>query len=204
MLERRLPLAQLTCSGNLQPGDDAALRLTEITDRGLLLLQARADDRALQHALQRHLGLAIPAPLAIDLRDDLAILWLAPKEWLIELPLAQTDSARTTLEHALASNPTGEASPTSGASLTAVTEMSDALAGFDLEGTGAAERLASGCSLDTTPQALSLGRVARTVLADVPVILRRINASPPDRFRLWVDRSFAEHLWGWLAGGAGG
>jgi len=189
MLEHRAPLDQIARARNTEPIDDPSLRVAAITDRRALLLQGRPDDPVLRDAVQRAFGVELPGPLAMSARAGTAILWLSPTEWLIELPASANDSGRI-IAGALQ------------ATLAALTDMSDAFAGFDIDGARAVDVLMSGCSLELTSSAFATGRVARTAIADLPVVIRRLTGgeSPAaTHFRCWVDRSLAEHLWSWLA-----
>jgi sarcosine oxidase, subunit gamma len=170
--------------------DGSHFRAHPVIERGLLLIQGRTEDPVLSGVLHRQLGIEPPAPLTVNVRDSAAILSLGPREWLLELPASAASFACTSLTIGFArAGDRGAAS-----ALYAVTDMSDAFAGFDLSGPRAVDVLMSGCSIDPMPHALPVGSVVRTVLADVPVILW--NASC---FRCWVDRSFAAHLWSWIA-----
>jgi sarcosine oxidase subunit gamma len=141
---------------------------------------------ALQEALSQVAGLGLPAAQQATVLGDYALLWLAPAEWLLELPVDKTDPVEIALTHRLSS------------SLTVITDFSDALVAFELSGSGAPETLMTGCSLDMRSHAFPAGRVVRTALAGVPAILW--NPGNPERFRCLVDRGFAEHLLSWFEG----
>ncbi len=158
------------------------MRVT-LSASGLILLQC-ASECALQDALTSEIAVRIPAPQQASILGDYGLLWLAPAEWLLELPASQTDSLQTALTHRLAT------------SLAAVTDMSDAFACCEVSGARAGEALLSGCSLDLRAHKFPPGQVARTALADIPAILW--NPGTPDRFRCLVDRSLEGHLLDWL------
>lgn len=163
----------------------ADLRVTPIRDRGLLLLQT-ASMAALQEVLRRAFDLILPQAQNASVRGDYALLQLTPAEWLLELPADETDSVQIALSQRL------------GSPLAVVTDLSDALASFEVSGAGAPEILMTGCSLDLTPRAFPCGRVARTALADVPAILWK--PGNPDRVRCLIDRGFTKHFLIWLEG----
>lgn len=160
----------------------AGLRVT-ISTAGLLLLQSRSE-AALQDALTGEIGLTIPAPGEACVRGDYALLWLTPAEWLLELPVREIDSLQSALTRRLST------------SFTVLTDMSDAFACLEVNGTSAAEVLMSGCSLDLHPHAFRAGRVACTEFADIPIIIRKTEE--PHGFRCLIDRSFAGHMRNWL------
>jgi len=191
MLEHRTPfdsVRALMGDGTRAP-ERAELRVTPIRDRGLLLLQtASASD--LQAALNAEVGLTLPPALGTTTLDGRALLWLAPAEWLLELPAAEADPIGAALTRRLS------------ASLAAVTDLSDALVSFEMSGSGAAEILMTGCSLDLGPDRFPTGQVARTALADVPAILWKLG--DPDRIRCLIERAFADHFLEWLGGATPG
>jgi sarcosine oxidase, subunit gamma len=153
--------------------------------KGLLLLQS-ACLSPLQEALAEVLGLTLPVAQQAQVLADYALLWLAPAEWLLELPGDETDPVEIALTRRL--DP----------SLTVITDFSDALLSFEVSGSGAPETLMTGCSLDMRSHAFPARRVVRTALAGVPAILW--NPGNPDRFRCLLDRGFAEHVLTWLEG----
>ena len=187
MLEHRAPLDQLSRARNTETlhDADAGLRVTPVTDRGLLLLQGAPEDAVLRDAIGRQIGARVPGPQTTDIRGEYALLWMTPKEWLLELPAAETSAVQGALVARLAP------------SLAAITDISDALACFDIGGDPAMDVLMTGCSLDLRPHAFAAGRVARTAITDVHAIIWKPGIAHP--FRCWVDRSFAEHFWNWLA-----
>lgn len=182
MLEHQQPLDAPLESRDGPLADGPGLRV-KLADTGFLLLQSTAVS-ALQDALTSEVALRLPAPGETSVRGEYALLWLTPAEWLLECPASQTDSLQSAITRRVAP------------SLAVVTDMSDALECFELSGARAAEVLMSGCSLDLDAGIFPAGRVARTALADVPVIIRKTGE--PHGFRCLVDRSYARHIRDWL------
>lgn len=199
MLEHSSPLDQLSPPSTM-PSGDPVLRIVPVTDRGLLLIQARSADASLAGILARQLGLQLPLPLKSERRAATALLWLAPREWLLELPAAQTPSVLAALESSFAqarAQSPGERSP---AGLCVVSDVSDAFAAFEVSGTRALDVLMSSCSLELRPQSFPAGQCARTAVADIPAILWNLSDSDHlGAFRCWVERGFAVHFVSWLA-----
>lgn len=183
MLEHQSPLDSDVQGRSRTLSAEPGLRMTWLSDDGFLLLQGRSES-TLQGALTGEIGLELPAPQEASARGDYALLWLAPTEWLLQVPAKETDSLQAALDRRLAT------------SLAAVTDMSDAFACCEVSGARAAETLMSGCSLDLRTDAFSAGRVARTALADIPAIIW--TPVGPHQFRCLIDRSLAGHLWNWL------
>ena len=79
--------------------------------------------------------------------------------------------------------------------LYATTDMSSNYACFSLTGPAARTVLAMGCGIDMHPGAFMAGQCARTHFANVLLL---IVAVEDNRFDLYVDRSHARYLSGWL------
>ena len=157
--------------------------MAAVRDRGLLLLQVSRRGASLDAFLREQLGIGAPESLRTSVGDNCALLWLAPGECLLELPKSETVTRAAALTGRFASI------------LAAVTDVSDALASFDVNGDRAAEVLMSGCSLDLYPDAFEPGRVARTVFAGISTIVWKRAVH---QFRCLADRSYAGHLWNWF------
>lgn len=77
----------------------------------------------------------------------------------------------------------------------AAADVSDACVTIAIEGPQATDVLARGCGLDFSARAFGQDVCARTRLAQLAVVLRRVN---DERFELLVDRSSAAWLHDWL------
>lgn len=77
----------------------------------------------------------------------------------------------------------------------AATDVSDAWVTLALEGPQAAAVLARGCGLDFADSTFGQNACARTRLAQLPVLLRRVSH---ERYEIAVDRSAAQWLHQWL------
>lgn len=185
MLEHRAPLAQLARPHGSSTIDAPGLRVVAVENRGFVLIQADPEDSFLHKAMREQLGVAVPGPQAASIGGDYALLWMAPRQWLLELPAARALTAPAALVARL------------GPALAAVTDISDALACFDVSGDAAVDVLMTGCTLDLHSRAFAANRVARTAFAGVALTIWR--PGNPSQFRCLVDRSFADHFWNWLA-----
>ena len=87
----------------------------------------------------------------------------------------------------------------------AITDLTEAQTIIRVGGPRARDLIAKGCTLDLHPRVFGLGLVARSTVAHAAVVLHQ-TASEGDAdgpaFDLYVARSFAEHLWRWLADAA--
>lgn len=83
----------------------------------------------------------------------------------------------------------------------AITDFSDAFVTIAVEGPRAVEVLARGCGMDFGRAAFGSSACARTRLAQLPVILRRVTS---ERFECLVDRPAAQYLFDWMQDAAAG
>jgi sarcosine oxidase subunit gamma len=156
--------------------------VVEAPARGKLLLRL---DEAARAKAGATLGLAIPmTPLSAILADQAACLWLGPDEWLLLCPADLAEPAAETLLEALQGTHH------------AVVDVSHRTLTLRLAGPRVCDALAAGCPLDLHPKVFPSGSVARTLLGKVGITLHRMDAR---RFELYVDRSFAEYVWLFLA-----
>lgn len=134
------------------------------------------------------LVLSLPTtPNTVVSRDDLAVLWLGPDEFLVVGP----DGAGPELMTQLRARGGGRRA--------SAIDVSADRACVELRGAGAREILERGCPLDLHPRAFPPGRCAQTVLAKAQVILWR----PAEQvYRLLVRSSYAHYLAAWLSDSA--
>jgi heterotetrameric sarcosine oxidase gamma subunit len=185
MLEHLAPLAQLSRAEGPSTIEAPGLRVVAVDNRGFVLLQGDPEDPLLHRAMREQIGVELPGPQVASVGGDCALLWMAPRQWLLDLPVARAPTVQAALVTRL------------GPAAAAVTDISDALACFDVSGDSAADALMTGCTLDLHSHAFAAGRVARTGFAGVPLIICRPDN--PNQFRCLVDRSFAAHVWSWFA-----
>jgi len=172
-------------AGHLVPGrhgasGQAGVTLTE-RRVGLAEVGARRNRAGeLDAALRAALALALPEPGRASAADDVAALWIAPTTALIVGPQARLAALRTAVTPAIA----------------AVVDQSGGFVVLRLAGPQAAATLAKGCRVDLDPRAFGVGRVARTVIAQIPAIVHCVDAARA--FDLFVPttlaRSFVEFL----------
>ena len=120
---------------------------------------------------------------------DPVICRVAPDAWLLQSRRNSGAALATTIRSAL------------GTLASAVTELSDALLTFELEGPDSYAVLARGCGLDLSPQAFGTRACASTRLAQCPALIRH---AAPARIEIVIDRALAEYLHDWLLDAAVG
>lgn len=182
-LERREPLVDLARPERSVPGP-YPVRLAALPRCGKLMLRGEVEVATRAGGL---LGCPLPELLASAEADGRVVLGLGPDAWLILRP-AGDEGLEDRLREALAGLHH------------AVVEVGDRLTAIVVEGVQARTALAAGCALDLHKNAFPPGRVVRTLLAKVPVILWRPGTD--DRFELLVDGSLAPYLWRFLENAA--
>jgi sarcosine oxidase subunit gamma len=128
-------------------------------------------------------GTSLPA-LGSSLPSGARLLALGPDEWLMisdSVDGPGLHDAVAALAHA---------------HKIAAVDVSQAMAGLQLEGSTAREVLSTGCGLDLHPKAFPIGSCTRTRLAQLPVV---IECTPsPMRYELYVGASYRPYLEKWL------
>jgi sarcosine oxidase subunit gamma len=157
---------------------DLRIDMPEPHGRGLVRLRVPLDQAAQAAAVAR-----LPLePLTVD-EGEPAVLWVGPDQWLI---VSGSRPAEAVLDD-LAARLEGI--------LYHASDASDALALLTVEGRGARGLLAMLSGIDYDPASFPPGRCARTRMAKVAVLVRALDTH---RFELFVDRSVAHYLEGWL------
>jgi sarcosine oxidase, subunit gamma len=119
---------------------------------------------------------------------DPIVWWVSPDAWLVQ-SIHEGDGLAARLRSDCMRLPC------------AITDLSDALVTFALEGADAAAVLARGCGIDLRAGSFGMQSSARTRLAQLPVLIRKTGST---RFELVVDRSAAQYLQDWLVDAAAG
>lgn len=199
MLEHRAPLPLSATHASLVCFESGGLRVTQLSARGLLLVQSRVPYEQLNARLRPLLGVDLPrdaqgsrhhhesALPEITESAVQAALWLAPGQWLLELPCSLVLQLLNRIDEALREMP--PSAPT------AVLDFSDALCHLEVSGPQMTAALARSCSLDLSLSSFPVDRVARTVIAEVGTVLWRLEAQ---RCRCLIERGLAQHFLEWL------
>lgn len=155
-----------------------------IADRGLVgMVTLKGDLDALAAALAETTGLSLPGTWQVSLGEDgAAAVWMAPDELLLLTRYEEAGALGARLDHAL-----------SGTSHMAL-DVSDARVVLSLEGAGVAEVLSKGAPVDLSR--FPVGAARRTHLGGIAVVFWRRGE---DRWEIAAFRSFARHLFDWLA-----
>jgi heterotetrameric sarcosine oxidase gamma subunit len=185
------PVATLVAQSSLPAGGRVfsdALKLTILPTRAILRLQLGARSQKSAGTL-RIAERPLPLPMNTWSGEDPVIARIAPDTWLLLsawheaaelLPAVRTACGRRSY---------------------AVTDVSDSLATIAIEGALAAAVLARGCGIDLASEAFGNFACARTRLAGLAVVLRRVTS---EKYECSVDRPAAQWLYEWLEDVAGG
>lgn len=182
------PIARgaLETQAHLKDIDYTAFKAEERAITGKINLRGKSDDRAFAAAAARGLGdLFLPMePTSSTARDDLAVLWLGPDEWMITCPQEKSESTLSALEEAL-----------SGVHHSAV-EVSDNFTVFRVSGTGVRRALSKLGTLDFHPRGFRPGDVVQTPLGKADTILHLVEGDDDAiTVDVYVRRSFAAYVW---------
>ena len=139
---------------------------------------------AVVDAVGRAAGLALSDTPNRKTGVDPYAVWLAPDNRL----LVSESASRSPFLDDLAAALSGR--------FAAAADVTDGLAVLDLRGGRLPDLLAMACALDLDPRRFGPDAAARTLFANVPVVLYRHG--PTGGFRLHVDSSVIGYLWSWL------
>jgi heterotetrameric sarcosine oxidase gamma subunit len=126
-------------------------------------------------------GLKLPPVGEVAATDERTVLCVRPGRWLWIEPRKEAGASAAEWEEACAGVAT-------------VVDLSSALKVYALTGSALSEVLARGCRLDLDPGVFAAGRAARTLMAQVSVILARGDSS----MLLLTPATTAEHFIEWL------
>lgn len=166
--------------------DGITIRIAPVATRGLVWIRVRPDDDAVTGAVVSVLGAPLPAIPNTSMRlADGRICWLGPDEWLIDVAMERADQLLASLRTATRGR------------LALIVAIGDGRTCLSVTGTAAIDVLRRGCPLDLHPSAFARDACARTVLGRVGVLV--VCIEPGAAYHVVVDRSYADHLWHWLA-----
>ncbi len=164
---------------------ETAVLLEEAPFRARIGLRA-GEDAAVR--IGAALGLDLPgAMLRTSAAGDVEALRLGPEEWLVLAAGTDGEKLVAKIEEAAA-----------GAHVAAV-DLSHRFAEILVSGAAARDVLAAGCPLDLDPSVLPLAFASRSLLGKSEIVLQWLG---DDRFRLLVNRSFADYCWRFLENAA--
>lgn len=202
-------LAQIAPSHDaVHAPDDASARvqIAALSSRNYLRLKSWMSAQNRGAAVVEFAGVALPTSIgstgaigSAGQADSIAargadtpvrILCLAPDEWLVV-----GDAAGSLEAHARAWS---QGRATAGL---AVVNMTDGIAALRIEGREARHVLSKGCGLDFHPRAFAPGTCARSLFAKTALV---VDCVGPERFDLYIGRSYRAYLHAWLIDAAVG
>jgi sarcosine oxidase subunit gamma len=165
-----------------QVASTRTVAVAEAPPAEVLMLRIRRPDEGVMGALAGVLGATPPSTPNTTAGSDPRTLWTAPSEWMI--------SGR---------NVAALAPQIAEACEGSVHHLADVGSGYSIfvvRGASARDLLAKGCSLDLHPRAFQPNRCARTLLAQVRVLIDQLSDEPV--FHIYADASYAGHLRAWF------
>lgn len=166
------------------PDKTAAVQITVTSSRTSLRLKSWLPEYTNGGKSVVLAGRELPSAVGTTLSGPMRVLCIAPGEWLIVSYEHQASVLRENIEPDLLQQ-----------GLTLV-DLTDGLAGLEVQGSAAREVLSKGCGLDLHPRSFPTGRCARTRFAQIPVVVDCLDEPP--RFELYVARSYFSYLRLWL------
>ncbi len=145
----------------------------------LSIVSLKVSSKSIDSAID---GFQLAAPLSANGSDPRS-LWIGPDRWLIVSSSISAELLVKRCEETLADV------------LHNAVDNSAGLAVFRLTGTRARDLLAAGCGIDFRDEKFPVGNCCRTRFAQIAAI---IAADGPERFDIYVDRSYGNYLGDWL------
>ncbi len=179
VLERKSPVGTLPVT-SLAP---ASKSLIAGWREGLAIVNLRgsADLPGFGEAVERALGIPLPAPCSSTEGDGVRIVWAGPDDWFVIGPRGQAETLGQRLCQALAG------------SHHAVTDVSSGYTVLQLAGAPVRDVLAQGCPLDLHPRVFVPGHCAGSHFFKASVWLWQADEAPV--YELLVRRSFTGYVW---------
>lgn len=162
---------------------DGMIKVQDAGLMGMITLRGDLKSPKLAKAVKATTGTAIPAPRQCISAAKGATAWMSPDELLLMVDYADAEPTVDKLTTALA------------ASHSLVVNVSDARAVFDLEGVAIRDVLAKGSPADLAADALPIGEVRRTRIAQLAVAFWFTDDTTA---RLVCFRSVAGYVMDWL------
>lgn len=169
-------------------GDDPQVVVAERA--GLRIAQVASHhghEQGFAEAVRAAVGVAPPSGPKRAVGDGIALIGIAPSEWLAIGEGARADALFARLAHSLSG-------------LASCVDQSDAKAVLRLSGAKARDVLAKGCMLDLDSRAFRPNDFATTPVGLIPCQLWLIDEAPA--FELAVPLSYARSFWSWLSASA--
>jgi heterotetrameric sarcosine oxidase gamma subunit len=166
-----------------RPGgpDNAGVVVRERRRLHIATLISRSDATALAEAMMDDYGLALPASSKRVEKDDLAIVGVGPRTWML---------IRT------GQKPPADALQLRLGRLAAVTDQSSGYGVLRISGPKARETFEKGLSIDLHPRVFAPGDAAVTACAHIGVMLWQLDETPS--YEVALFRSLAGSFWHWL------
>ncbi len=159
--------------------------LSEVALCTKLNLRGDSSNLAFTKAVQSVLGVALPlAPNTQATQGEKTAFWLGPDEWIVHLPLIETEAPTAALMKATRDLHC------------AITDVSDYFSVIELSGPLACQIIASSSPFDTRINHFTVGQCAQTLFGHASILLWPINETPT--FRLQVRWSYAQYTYAYL------
>ena len=156
----------------------------------IMKLNVRGKSRDFLSMVEKILNIVLPTEGNTSTTNEyITALWLSPDEWLIfKNNVTNRGTEETNIEENLYKN-------ISQKRLGSVTNVSDQFVMINIQGKNLYELLSSGCPFNFNDFKNKKGAVTQTLLNHTDVIIYNEDIN---NIKLFVRRSFSNHLWLWL------
>lgn len=166
---------------------DPGVIVAPLPSAGIAYLVARNGARAaLGDAARAAFGVPLPPPAGSVRAGELALLWCGPDRWLAVATPAPAAGMAARLAAV--------------AGLAAIIEHSHGTLLLRVGGRSVRDALAKGVAIDLHPRAFTVGQVALTAVAHIPLAIWQTGDEP--RYVLLLPRSYAPSFADWLSAAA--
>ena len=167
---------------------DAGVHLTELTPDIAELTVRKGCEADLRRALTAEFGLELPGAGMASASGPLKALSTGPQSWLVVDALGRPGGLAVSLKHAV-----GEAG--------SVVDQSFAFGVLRLSGPKVRLALSKGCRIDLHPRSFGKDSVARTIIAQIPVLV--CHSSDEPSYDLFAASTLAQSFTDFLVESAG-
>jgi sarcosine oxidase, subunit gamma len=155
----------------------------ESASHGFLALRGGADSELFRTGVKRVLGIELPVePCTFNNRNEAALFWLGPSEWLALVMGGTEESTEAELRQVLRGH-------------CSIADVSGGLTLFNLGGKDADEILQKSCTYGFHPRNFQAGRCVQTPFAKTTALVSR---ACDGSFDVVIRRSFADYLAKWI------
>ena len=158
------------------------IELEELALLGHLIIRCNAEDKELVLSIGRVLGVALPSTLHSARRDDKAVYWISPDEWLVICSSEKVYDLEASLNKTIPGH-------------CAIVNVSGGQTVLNIAGQAARKVLMKSTPYDVSDQNFPIGKVVTSVFGKSQAVICRVSEN---KWELIIRRSFAAYICLWL------